>query len=234
MNEEFPIINNSEQEEGIHQNEEDVVAKEFAQIINSTACPFAPKSKMEFSDKWDEGKSFDENIDTLAIRLKEFTNTCESREMDGFIMEVTGKDSPTDIESLAKLLKKTLTNLESRDEKSDKALEKDILDPSWQFTFNGSRLFIITFAPFYPESSPRHSPRKDGTFIFFQPESSFHLHIPHPESDPRTVNLKVKIRDAFKKQGRPYDESIVNSKSDSLKYIKPLNIGDPVVKWWEY
>lgn len=74
---------------------------------------------------------------------------------------------------------------------------------------------------------------EDSTFIFMQPESSFHLQIVNPAKSPQTLKLKDKIRSAFKDGGKPYSAAIADSPSDAIKYIKPLKKEDSPVEWWK-
>jgi hypothetical protein len=209
------------------------VENNFSKIKNSTYCPFADKSNIQYFESWNRYKTFDENLVALVEELIAFTHKCEEEKMDGFIFEVSGDNSPMNLQDLSSLLKRVLLKLNELDPKKDDCMSKDISAPGWQFVFNGQRIFMITFGSFYSEDSPRYSMNKDSTFIFMQPESSFHLHIINPAKSPQTLKLKEKIRSAFVEGGKPYNTEIVDSPSDAIKYIKPLHKNDSHIEWWK-
>lgn len=120
----------------------------FARIKDSTHCPFAGKSNIEFFESWNKYKSLDENLSTLGDSLKNFIDRCEQEHLDGFIFEISGESQPSNIQGLSSLLKHILLKLNELDPKNDDCMSKDISADGWQFTFNSQRIFVITFAPF--------------------------------------------------------------------------------------
>lgn len=70
--------------------------------------------------------------------------------------------------------------------------------------------------------------------MFFQPEASFDNFMPYSEHDQRTQHQKVAIRKTFVRADKEYDTTIVADSSEVAKYVKPLNLGDPVVEWWKH
>lgn len=218
---------------GEKESPENTTEAGFAKIVNSTHCPFAFKSNLEYAEKWEDGIDFEKNLISLSNRLISFTDVCDIIKLDGIVVEVKGLELIGDLKLLALNLKKILLGLNTLDPKSSNCMTRDISANSWQFEFNGKRIFMILFAPFYSETSPRNSLSDDSAFIFMQPESSFHTHIINPANSPQTIKLKDNIRESFAKSGKPYDLSIVTRESDAIKYIKPLNIGDPIVEWWK-
>ncbi len=205
----------------------------FSKVAESTMCPFAKKSFLEFADEWEEKLSFEENMARVAVELKKFTEECEELGLDGFVMEAKGEEYSKDIPALSAFLRNTLKTLQKYDEQGQHPMDRDIAGKDWQFSFNSVNLFITTFAPFYPKESPRYSFTDDSVFVFFQPNSSFNTHIVNPANDPRTIKLKQNIRKSFEDDGRPYDQNIVDSPVEAVKYIKPLRVGDAEVRWWE-
>ena len=107
----------------------------------------------------------------------------------------------------------------------------------WVFEFNKISFFVTTFAPFYPETSPRYCFGCDNCYILFQPEISFAQHdvphdTPHTNWDqPRTVRDRIRV--AFKEAGRPYHIR------DTLSYpmihdiVKPILEGTHIVSFWK-
>lgn len=222
-----------EQRQQDQQPDTSLIESEFSKIKNSTYCPFAVNSKIEYFDDWDQEKTFDENILVLAKKLESFADRCESEKLDGLVFEISGALCPKTVEDLAKALKDILLKLNKLDPKKSDCMDKDISANSWQFAFNGQRMFIITFTPFYSEKNPRYSMSANSAFIFLQPESSFDLHIANPTESPQTIKLKENIRRAFEEGDKPYDSNIVDNPSDAIKYVKPLNTGDAPIEWWK-
>lgn len=208
------------------------VSERFNKIKLSTHCPFAERSKIWTADEWKNDLSFEENMTTVAIRLKDFTEKSFDQKLDGFVIEIHGEDYSRNLPSLCHTLKSTLISLSKSDPMGKNSMDNEIMDVNWQFEFNNERLFLITFAPFYQESHPRFSPIQNSIFIFLQPESSFDFNIAPPPGDPKVIKLKAKIRSDFENNGQSYDHGIADLPYEALKYIKPLNIGDDPVYWW--
>lgn len=205
----------------------------FKEISESTHCPFADKSRLEFAPDWDEALPLEDNIEEAAKRLKTFTEECEKLELDGFVLEVVGDEYTKDLKAFSSFLRNTLTILQQKDSNTSYPMNKDISDNNWQFSFNGINLFIITFAPFYSKDNPRYSHTSNSAFLLFQPDSSFNSHIVNPADHPKTKKLKQNIRDGFSAENKAYDQNIVDSPVEAIKYIKPLNVGDSPVVWWK-
>lgn len=210
----------------------DPVLERFNKIKLSTHCPFAERSKIWAAEEWKNEFSFEENIVKIATQLSEFTKKSFEQKLDGLVIEIKGHDYSKDLPALCQTLKSTLTLLSSIDPKGRNLMTGEMMDTNWQFEFNGERLFIITFAPFYHELHPRFSPTKDSIFIFLQPESSFDFNIIPQAGDPKVLKLKDKIREDFDRNRKGYDHKIADLPYEALKYIKPLNIGDEPVYWW--
>jgi hypothetical protein len=106
-----------------------------------------------------------------------------------------------------------------------------IQDPRWWLTFNGHPLFLATFAACYGPASSRYSFGADRTYFFFQTLESFLR-----RHDRRTNRLpesaRERIREAFRGAGRPYDLAITLSPLEAERFVKPLRLGDPPVRWW--
>lgn len=208
------------------------ILERFGKIKSSTYCPFAEKASIWTSEEWQNNKTLEENLDIAAKALTEFTSKCTNLHLDGFLIEIKGKENLGDINIFSRTLFQSLKYLSRIDPTENNCMENEIMQPDWQFSFNGQRMFIITFASFYTEKHSRFSYNTDTAFIFLQPESSFDFNIIPPASDPRVLKLKEKIRKDFRQNNRSYDETIADMEFEALKYIKPLNIGDPPIYWW--
>lgn len=118
-------------------------------------------------------------------------------------------------------------------------LEIDGLDPSllwaniedydWQYSLCGLRLFVNLFAPCYPPRHTKHLPVLDRIVLFLQPERSFDF----CDVNSSRGDLRRRIRERFAKAGRPYSGDLIDTRIEAHLYVFPLEIGDPIVRWWE-
>lgn len=206
--------------------------KIFSQIIKGTMCPFASKARVDYASLWDENTPLPDMIKLWHGELEKFSNAMHDSPFDGFVLVGVGDKIAQDIATLSEFVRTVLDGIAELD--CGQTLDsQDIIQTDWQFTFSGQRMFLVTFASFYPENNPRHSSVNQSVIMFLQPEFSFDRFIPHSEHDPRTHRLKENIRRDFSLGGMPYDKSIVGSPHDPIKYIKPLNLGEAPVRWWE-
>ena len=106
----------------------------------------------------------------------------------------------------------------------------------WVFEFDRITFFVTSFAPFYPETSPRYGFGAKDCYILFQPEISFAQHnipvdtIETNWDNPKTVRDKIRV--GFKEAGRPYKmrETVYYPMCEDM--VKPVHETDPVIKWW--
>ena len=136
-----------------------------------------------------------------------------------------------DLEMLSKTVNHVLRFLAKHDPTGHDCFVADVVAEDWQFSFNGTRFFITTFAPFYGSGHSRFSARQDSAFIYFQPEYSFDHHGVFA-GNPDRERLKERVRQAFANGGTEYSVILVKQPIEAYKYVKPLKVGDPPVEWW--
>lgn len=205
----------------------------FIRLIKTTKCPFATKAQIGYGSVWRNGVDLTDMVPIWADEIGTFVATAHDSKLDGFILSGYGEHVPCNLEALAQFVRVVLFGLIKLD-RGTEITSAEVEGLGWQFTFGGVRMFLATFASFYDVNNARHSPVSNSVFLFLQPELSFDRFMPYSEHDPRTQQLKAAIRSGFARAGVSYDQKIVESSSETLKYVKPLNLGDPSVEWWKY
>lgn len=204
----------------------------FADVISSTQCPFAKKGNLYYGSTWTPRLRLEEQVPIWAKEMVEFIRIMPSCNPDGFVVGGIGEQIPATIEKLSLFVSTVLKDFTTFDRGSP-LLECEVAEHSWQFTFKGTRMFLVVMSSVYQSTNSRYSPIPESVFMFFQPEAAFDNFMPYHEHDPRTKHIKTRIRQEFVSAGKAYDVNIVTNPSEASKYIKPLNVGDPVVKWWK-
>ncbi len=207
------------------------VLERFLSISRTTSCPFALKSKLWSVRNWKDTYTVQSYLTDNIDILNTFSELSEDLSLDGLVFEIKESDAIASLTGLKKLMRNFVYLLEHDD--GIPLDPKKILNPNWQFAYNGLRQFLITFAPFYPRTNPRFSPISDTVYILSQPEPSFDRHIPYPTEDTKTRRIKDRIRQSFELKKQPYDFSLTDSEYEALKYVKPIELGYNPVKWWE-
>ncbi|MBL0941233.1 MAG: YqcI/YcgG family protein [Alphaproteobacteria bacterium] len=204
--------------------------EKFNIIRNQIECPYAKLAKIWGSPDWKMQESFTNNLKNIMPVLNRFTKIAPSENLDGFVIAAPKKYGNA-LDTLIKFTRKSLQFFSEADPKGEHCMNKKIDDPTWQFSYNGLRLFIITFAPLYLKIHSRYAWDTDMVFLLLQPESSF---VSHEIARGEELSRRNKIRKAFAERGREYYRSdIMDSNLEALKYIKPLNSNDSPIYWWE-
>jgi hypothetical protein len=207
------------------------VPREFESLRRSTRCPFARAARLVGCSLAGRG-TLDRRIRRLVPFLLRMTNEGREKRLDGFILQVPSQGFATDLGTFSKTVNRTLRVLATHDPTGgDCFATRDVVADDWQFSFNGTRFFVTTFAPFYGPWHSRYSGRKDSAFIYFQPEYSFDHH-GISAANPDRERLKERVRRAFKEGGVGYSIALVRQPIEAYKYVKPLKVGDPPVEWW--
>ncbi len=206
-----------------------VALKNFSPLQSKTYCVYAKQAKLWGASKYDETLSFEDNMFLVVPQLIRFTRIAPSEHLDGFIIELPSKGFGDTLDNLARTMNRFLRYLNKYDPKESKCLNLDLESKKWQFNFNGLDLFVIAFAPLYPESNGRNS-ASDKTFIFVQPQVMFKKKI----GRDKIKEVKNMIRENFDSHGQSYRGNIMENDLESQKFVKPLYANDPPVKWWEY
>lgn len=204
----------------------------FAEVINSTQCPFAKKGIIEYGSIWHGSLCLDEQIAVWGSELEIFVEKTINQNLDGFVVSGCGPQTPKTLEELSKFVCAVLSRLTQMS--SGIPLKKrDIEQAEWQFLYKSTRMFLVVMSSIYDTTNSRYSPIPESVSLLFQPEKSFSNFMPHSEFDPRTVHLKGVIRRDFVTAGKVYDIAIVTNSLEAIKYVKPLYVGDEPIIWWK-
>lgn len=210
----------------------------FQPIQQNTHCVFARKSLVWSTNNWDDKLSIDENVgrdvDMIRIFLKEGVRF----NLDGFLIEVRGKQFVSDVESWGESVRQVLCAISSRNEGGYDCMKRSYIDKKgWYFEFAREPIFVTTFAPCYPSDNARFvfDAPQDSGFVLLQPEFSFIIHnigMDTPKTNwenPQTVRDRIRVD--FKKNGRMYDIPETIFYSPALGVVPPLKMNEPVVPW---
>ena len=207
--------------------------REVEQLRRSPNCPFARGARLVIGSvrflRSDHG--LDRRVLELIPRFIQMTKRGRDQCLDGFILRLPASYG-RDVKVLGRTLNRILRLLAQNDPTGYGCFSDDILAENWQFSFNRTRFFVTTFAPFYGPAHSRYSGSRSAAFIYFQPEYSFDHHGIF-DGNPNRDHVKDSIRDLFREAGIPYDVELIKQPIEALKYIKPLRIGDCPVEWWK-
>lgn len=201
----------------------------FRHIAESTACPFAPGSKVTKAPPWRYDASDEANFQRLAACLHAFCDTAQAQGMHGFSMEIgAGSSALTRLDELAERFASSLAQLDRLPGGEPLDVER-VQRPGWQWRFAGLSLFLNVFAACYPASHPRHLHTDRAMVVFAQPGFSFDL----CNANTERVTVKAAVRRQFERRGQPYDGKLVDAGVDSLLYVMPVRFTDPPVRWFD-
>jgi YqcI/YcgG family. len=136
------------------------------------------------------------------------------------------------VEDLAEFVGRVVRAIVANDSAEARCLDEPIERPGWWLTFGGVELFVLTFAPCYPQTHSRWSGGTDSVFLLIQPRSAFAR---RRRPGRRSLGHRVRrsIRRRFAQQGMDYDVGLAESSIEAHQFVKPIAIGDPPVRWWE-
>lgn len=206
----------------------------FSAVIGKTLCPFAQRAKIWGAPDIDDKRDFAYNVSQIVQVLRRFCRVAPTEGLDGFVIRINTPEQIRDLASFSSAFLHLVTELgrASKEAGRNNPMEEDISSPEWRFKFCGISFFITTFAPFYRGDHPRFSWRRDSAFILLQPEFSFDHHGIH-SNNPNRTSIKKSIRQGFSRNSVGYSTDLVEQPLEALKYIKPLQLGDSPVKWWD-
>lgn len=203
----------------------------FNKIRRSTHCPYARSAKIIFAPQWIDENNLEANLFHTLKPLTELTDSLQNTPWDGYAIMMKGDKEQT-LNDLAILTYRTLNFYSENDPKKQYCMRKNLLDHSWQFSFNDTRLFVITFSPCYSKYHSRFTFGENINIILLQPEHSF-----NDKNIPRGVNPK-RIRQAIRKQfslhHQKYDWEELDNQVEAYRYVKPLNYASDPIAWWKY
>jgi len=207
------------------------IENRFRKLVAHSPCPFAKDAKIMYALDWDPGIGFTENIHKTLPRFISFVTNGISDGYELFVMEIRHESIINQIEDFAGFLNKLLHEIHLSDTTSVTYFTEGIESMDWDFTFNSIRFFIPTFAPFYERNHPRYSFNTDTAFIMFQPDSTFNKYSINSKNPDRN-ELTEKIKTLFLENDFIYSLKYVKGSIKSIRYVKPVNLEGPPVKWW--
>jgi len=225
-------------------------SKRFDELLREKSqCLFAMKSRLwTGQDVPDSFWSRPNAIETYARLtlpiLSRFIVTARYEHLDGFLWclpdvaidgdasKGTYGDSP---EHVGNVMYRLLRELSRNDPSGDDCLEdeREVGQRSWQYRHSGQRCFMTSFAPCYPDYSPRYAFGSTHVWILLQPEYSFSYHnVDNPVTGADT-GARKKVHKSFVQAGRPYREPKAPTPNAGM-YVRPLDEMDgEMVQWWK-
>jgi len=197
----------------------------FRQIQEQTHCTFASRAKVWGAPPYPDGSTLASYLESVPEPFTRFLALAEQERLHGFVIELPDARFGSSIAQLSETVRRILGFLSERNPGQSPSLE--VHQPGWNFMFQGSRCFVSSIAPCYGPDSSRYGFGATSTFVFLQLHSSF-AHFRVPSGEHR--NVRLLIRAAYARNGRAYDG---NAPCEAEKFVKPLALGDPPVRWWQ-
>jgi hypothetical protein len=204
-------------------------SRRFARIAGRSACPFARSGKHVAAPEWRIEASWLDNAARVAEHLSAVL-ALESSCWDGYVVDIPLESSPDSVAELGRLVRDLLGTLASLDPNGKNCMALPVETKGWWFRFGPVRFFVLALSSLYPDEHSRSTRGLPGTFVVFQPEHAFDRAL--GKLDIVTAQLRSNVRKAFEAQGQAYDPSISESPYEVHRYVKPLQSGAPVVRWW--
>lgn len=206
----------------------DSVLERFSAIRSGTPCSFAAGARLRAGPDWDPSLSFAANVHRHQEQLTAFCR--DATRLDGLVIELPGAFGAS-LPELARSVNRMIRGLCQSDQRASEILAGPIDAPGWWLVIHGVELFVLSFAPCYPEDHPRTTYGVDATYLVLQPRNSFSR---RRQSGERSLPALVKrrIRRLFVDAEQPYDTDLADSPLEAHQFVKPLLIGDPPVEWW--
>ncbi|WP_329119044.1 YqcI/YcgG family protein [Streptomyces sp. NBC_01353] len=197
----------------------------FVEIVQKTLCPFAKPSKM--------GPALTVTTADVERELREhhaaiadFFRTARDAELDGMVITFEDETLGATLDSLTRLTKRFFETLCAL---WPSVYIQDAPEPdeTWYAMIEGERFFVVSFAPCYPEHSPRYNHGSRHTYFLLQPASTF-------ERNAEAIDKRrQRIHRAFTAVGKPYDARLANVENDMFKSVMPISPIDRHIPWWE-
>lgn len=205
----------------------------FSSIQERTQCIFAAASKLWGPLNWDQQNSIVSNVNRSMPLFKEFIIQGEKLCLDGFVIELSNISYGNTLSALCRTTKQVLQAIWEQDPLQQPDWLHGIDSPGWFYSFAGQRLFIFATGPCYDAASSRFAYGCTSTFLLFQPEHSFRRRESPPGSHQISAGHRQIIRTGFDAIGQTYDLSITLGAIEAFRFVKPLKLGDPPIRWWE-
>ncbi|WP_229641629.1 YqcI/YcgG family protein [Waterburya agarophytonicola] len=189
-------------------------------------------SRLWGSPPYDEAKSFEENMEQIMEDMCNFLDVAREQRLDGYVLELPGSGFGENLGTLAYSLHRILYCLSEHDPVGEHCLNQPVEDLAWSFAFGGDKIFVNTFAPFYPEGHSRYGFGSSSTWIMFQPRHSFGRVAKIGET-ALPPHIRLRIREDHASHNRAYDPKLSAIPYEAYRCIRPLCLGDSEVRWWE-
>ncbi|MFD7553439.1 hypothetical protein [Streptomyces sp. NPDC059533] len=196
----------------------------FEEITKKSYCPFAKPSKMGpgITIRTDDVENeLSQHRDIIA----EFFRTASELSRDGMIITFEEPALGITLDALTDLTRRFYTTL-SQMFSSVYIPDDPQPDERWYAMIEGEMTFLVSFAPCYPETSPRYTYGDQRTFFLLQPASTFVRNAKFIDRQ------RTGIQRAFAAVGKPYDAELANLENDIFKAVMPI---DPIgnhIPWW--
>ncbi|MFF3617854.1 hypothetical protein [Streptomyces sp. NPDC002467] len=196
----------------------------FEEIAKKSYCPFAKPSKMGpgITIRTDDVENeLSQHRDIIA----EFFRTASELSRDGMIITFEEPALGITLDALTDLTRRFYTTL-SQMFSSVYIPDDPQPDERWYAMIEGEMTFLVSFAPCYPETSPRYTYGDQRTFFLLQPASTFVRNAKFIDRQ------RTGIQRAFAAVGKPYDAELANLENDIFKAVMPI---DPIgnhIPWW--
>ncbi|MFF4008520.1 hypothetical protein [Streptomyces sp. NPDC001717] len=196
----------------------------FEEITKKSYCPFAKPSKM--------GPGITIRTDDVENELTrhreiiaDFFRTASERSLDGMIITFEEPTLGITLDALTDLTRRFYTTL-TRMFSSVYIPDDPQPDERWYAMIEGEMTFLVSFAPCYPETSPRYTYGDQRTYFLLQPASTFVRNAKFIDRQ------RTGIQRAFAAVGKPYDVELANLENDIFKAVMPMDpVGDHIA-WW--
>lgn len=203
----------------------------FTRIQHEAACVFAARSRIEQA-----GTFHSPHAETVGLAaapsLAAFAKRINRDLLDGFVIELSHPCHGHSVEAVAAAVRGVLTGLLEGKKAADNKDLTDAAEQHWWFRACGTRWFVLAFAPCYGPASPRYGFGSDSTYVLLQPVAAFDRHAT-PRGEVISVQAKERIRREYAATGRPYDAELAAQGVEALKFVWPLVLGHPPIRWWE-
>lgn len=206
--------------------------RNFDPIRRGTHCLYATTSRLWGAPPYNKAMSFEENIDHVLENMCDFLDIAREQRLDGYLLELPGLDFGENLEMLARSLHRVLRALSDRDPAGEHCMNQPIEDLAWSFALGGDKIFVNTFAPFYPEGHSRYGFGSGSTWVMFQPRHSFQR-VAKPKETSLSPQIRLRIREEHAANNRAYDPKLSAIPYEAYRCIRPLSPGDSEVRWWE-
>jgi len=196
----------------------------FDEITRKTYCPFAKPSKMGPGITI---RTVDVENELTGHRdiIADFFRTAAELSLDGMIITFEDASIAITLDALVDLTRRFYTTL-TQLFPSVYIPDEPRPDERWYAMIEGELFFLVSFAPCYPETSPRYTYGDRRTFFLLQPASTFERHA-------KAIDRKrTGINRAFSAVGKPYDARLANVENDMFKAVMPIDAPDHPITWW--